>query len=292
MLCGPDSATMCLKAFCVLAHEARNGEKNYVLTLNLALTSLLQLCKACRSVPTWCLQAKQASPHRLWKSSDSGLPQEPGGHASKKLSRVAPLRLLGVKRSLPVEHLYRRDELWEKLTMFEFLHVWVERGALDLVLLPEAIKHLTLPPQFDQPIIGITWPAKVQTLTFGCSFNQSMVGVVWPKSLRHLQLGAAFNQPIASVVWQTKLEKLAIGDNFHQPIADVRFPALLLELKFGYSFNQLIIGFVWPTKLKQLAFGHTFNQPMTGVRWPASLLELTFGKNSMLQSREFRGQRN
>ncbi|CAN0050594.1 unnamed protein product [Pylaiella littoralis] len=112
----------------------------------------------------------------------------------------------------------------------------------------------------------------------GSKFNQPIVGVVWPASLQQLSFGRFFNQPIVGVVWPASLQTLSFGKNFNQPIDAAVWPASLRHLSFGDDFNLPVVGAAWPDSLQTLSFGKKFNQPIAEVVWPASLrLRIVWG---------------
>lgn len=80
-----------------------------------------------------------------------------------------------------------------------------------------------------------------RALDFGFWFNQPIVGVRWPASLRRLYIFGEFIQPIFGLDWPGSLPQITLGlveiGKFNQPIAGVVGPASLQRLNFGTSFK-------------------------------------------------------
>ena len=294
----------CVNAFTVALGQACEGGKSrwYASTLELQLASL-ELCRACRSVPTLHVTVDDAAPLSLWTPRRSQTGPRTRRSKTRVLSRVPIVRALRLTWDLPLEDLVRRAavELWvwsespqlggsssassmgsgeqpkglEELVLNECL--CSETVALRMVAWPVALQRLKL-RCLNQPIDGIVWPASLQHLSFGREFNQPIAEAVWPNSLQHLEFGGGFNQPIAGVAWPASLQVLSLGRGFNQPIAGV-WPPSFRRLILGSTFNQPIVGVEWPPSLEQLGFGNFFNQPIVGVKWPTSLQQLSFAQN-------------
>jgi len=81
----------------------------------------------------------------------------------------------------------------------------------------DIVQQLPYRGGFNQPIVGVTWPACLRQLLFGDSFNLPILAVIRPASLEQLVFGLEFNQPVVGVVWPDSLEYLSLGQGFDQP---------------------------------------------------------------------------
>jgi len=312
----------CIDAFVVtLSQACEGGEKRWCeSTLELQLASR-EMCSACRSIPTLLVRVDGRTPRALWSRQPQTLSIKSISE-DRLLSRVPSLRALSLVWDLPVEVLFDEaaTELWESSKCVQ-LGGSISTGSLNSAAWPKGLQHLVLdvetwlgpvmadyvrwPPmlkrltrrlsfgyRFNQPIVGVMWPASLQQLSFGelCDrrplyrdlgmevcFNQPVIGVVWPASLQKLSFGDYFRQPIIGIAWPASLQQLSFGNHFNQPIAGVVWPASLQQLSFGFNFNQPIAGVVWPASLQQLSFGYSFNCPIHLGLWPTSLQQLSFG---------------
>ncbi len=294
----------CLEAFIVaLSQASEGGEKRwYASTLQLQLASL-EMCSACRNVPTVHVRVDVETPPTFWSRGRSKTLSNTRSSKVRLSSRVPVVRAAGLTWGLPVEVLVNSVamELW---TSSEFVKLWgsVSATSLNSVNWPKRLWHLVLaiswlavpvaavrwPPHlrrldfggdFNQPIVGVVWPASLQQISFGRCFNQPIVGVVWPASLQQHLFKDYFNQALLGVVWPASLQQLSFGRDFNQPIVGVVWPTSLQRIFFGSDFNQPIVGVVWPVSLQHIAFGWEFDQPIVGVVWSASLIQLSFGSS-------------
>lgn len=178
-------------------------------------------------------------------------------------SRVPQLRARRVTWELPSTDLFsNQTHTWVDVEEVRFRSKFnrgVEVGAW-LSRLTEI--SFTESSQFDQPIVGVVWPASLKRLVLGGSFNQSIEGVSWPASVEQIVFAGTFNQPIERVTWPRSLQQLTFGFYFVQPIRSVRWPTSLEDVTFGFLFDQPIEGVTWPTSLRRLMFGFYFNQPI------------------------------
>ncbi len=278
----------CLDAFTIALNQAiiecEGGVKHwYASTLELQLASI-EMCHACRKVPTLRVRVGDQTPSTLWSPR----------HSQKNLSNTHSSKV-GLSSRVPGVHTFcltwefpeeiPAEVVWpaslQQLSFGEYFN-----QPIAGVVWPASLQQLSFGKSFNQPIAGVVWPASLQQLSFGSNFNKPIAGVVWPASLQQLSFGLYFNQPIVGVVWPASLQQLSFGESvnmlgngFNQPIVDVVWPSSLQQLSFGGTFNQPIAGVSWPTSLQQLSFGGTFNQPIAGVTWPTSLQQLSFGKS-------------
>ena len=227
-------------ALLVALGQACDGGKKrwYTSTLELQLVSL-ELCGACRSIPTLHIRVEALTPAPLWSPRKA---RRRGQDALLAVSRVPDVRAAHWTWALPME-----------------FRVMMTDTSLEAAM--EAVQ----------------WPLSLRTISFGDMFNQPISGAVWPPSLQQLSFGYYFNQPVAGVVWPASLRQISFDSNFNQPIAGVVWPASLVKLSFGYFFNQPIDGVTWPASLEQLYFGYCFHQPITKAVWPASLQRVKRG---------------
>ncbi|CAM9739511.1 unnamed protein product, partial [Ectocarpus fasciculatus] len=221
-----------LDALIVAVSNTCDGKGWFTSTLDLQLVSL-QLCVACRSVPSLKLMVRSGTPWRLWL----GGVKTPGAKKTN-MSRLPTLRAREVCWNLPVEYI---------------------SGAL------ENVKCLTFDDCLTESVDDVAWPVSLEQLTMGTHFNKRVDGVWFPASLQRLTFGSYFNQRIDEACWPVSLQRLVFGYDFNQAIDHVRWPESLQRLVFGHDFNQAIDQTCWPASLQQLVFGDDFNQALERV---------------------------
>ncbi|CAM9100303.1 unnamed protein product, partial [Hapterophycus canaliculatus] len=231
----------CVDALAVVLNASCDGKGWFPSTRQLQLASL-QLCVACRSVPSLRLEVDMTVPHRLWVDPSGQGACSPGHRLQTRPSRVPSARLHTVLWRMPAS-----------------LLMWSSGVLADL-------KCLIFTDEFNDAVDEVVWPRGLRRLSFGRAFNQTVVGTSFPTSLIRLDFGGSFNQPIDTVPWPGSLEQLSFdGGLFNQPIEAVAWPQSLTNLTFGFAFNRPIKGVSWPPSLRQLEFGDFFNQPIDDV---------------------------
>lgn len=263
----PSPPSRCLDALVVALAECGDGKAWYTSTTQLQLASL-DLCVACRAVPTLHLTVDGGMPDRL--------------RAGTATSRVPPFRPRGVTWNLPLSALRgQEDEVFSEVRVLILGHglgrvsKGLNRWVDGRVSLPPALRELTFGQWYNRPVDKVAWPAHLEKLTFGEGFNQPIDRVSWPPSLRRLTFGLYFDQPIHGASWPGSLQELRFGHYFNQPIDRVDWPASLERLTFGLKFNQPVGGVAWPPSLRELTFSRGFAQPIQDVEWPGALEHLT-----------------
>ena len=247
----------------------KRGEEKlwYTSTLELQVVSL-ELCRACRRVPTVHVRVNDFTPRTLRPPSKPRR-GEPGTCSSKvrRTSRVPAVRPLRVTLA----------DL-EEFGMMKSAEKWAG-----------PIENMSFDDTFDKGIGGVVWPTSVRTLSLGEGFNQLVNSVVWPASLLVLSFGGMFNQPVNGVVWPVSLRALFFGEEFAQPIAGVVRPASLQQwssemistiLSWG-SFGQP------PYRRYNLALPLTSPSPESFGRRPCRRCHLALSSTS--PSPELRG---
>lgn len=107
--------------------------------------------------------------------------------------------------------------------------LYLGRSDLQVPLLPNSLKKLTLGEYFNKPI---QLPESLEYLSFGAKFNRK---IDLPTTLTHLYFGDHFNRSIAQL--PPKLTHLYFGNEFNKRLS---LPQTLTHLSFGSSFNQSI----------------------------------------------------
>lgn len=151
------------------------------------------------------------------------------------------------------------------------------------------VGQLTFSRDFNQPIVGVTWPDALEQLTFCRKFNLPFQDATRPTSMQQLTFGWTFNQPTAGAASMEELEFEGISN---QPIEGGKLPTTLRQLKFGLRFNRSIVGVTMATSLQQLREGWHFNQSLEAVALPPSVLQLDVGlRSTSSRSKRSRVQR-
>ncbi|CAM9550804.1 unnamed protein product [Scytosiphon promiscuus] len=271
---GSASPGRCLDALIVALTQSGDGKAWYTSTTQLQLASL-DLCVACRAVPTLHLIIDGGMPDRLRASGG-------GAAAAAVASRVPAFRPRGVTWNLPLSALRgQEDEVFAEVRVLVLGHglgrvsKGLSRWVDGRVSLPPALRELTFGQWYNRPVHGVAWPSRLEKLTFGEGFNQPIDRVSWPPSLRRLTFGLYFDQPIRGASWPASLRELRFGHYFNQPIDRVVWPASLERLTFGLKFNQPIGEVAWPSSLRELTLSRDFAQPIDDVEWPSSMEHLT-----------------
>ncbi|CAM9405806.1 unnamed protein product, partial [Sphacelaria rigidula] len=311
--------SLCLEAFVVALDQiARfDGGPWYTSTSNLQLVSL-ELCAACRRLPTAEVRANEHVPRLLWATTVVSTTATTTTATSTRGGTTALLPLRAAENQKP-----RRETCWvsnnldgsdqtsveeqrrskiaagtprvpvllAQSILWEFDEppdTLLSAGANNETLGSSSLQRFTFAGDFNRCVCGVTWPATLLQLVFGFNFNQPISNVRWPKALRVLKFGTCFNQPIDGVQWPDSLIRLSFGrahkrltfaPKFNQPIQGVAWPASLERLDLGGSFNRPIVDVVWPKKLIRLTLGGYFNQAIDGVVWPETLRHLSFGED-------------
>lgn len=200
-----------------------DGEKWYTSTQQLQLASL-DLCTACRGVPTLALSVELSTPEYLWAEA---APAPRGRLTGQKKPLEARTRtrvpLFGPRRvmwKLPASRLrLARKELWANVECLLFTGYNNDR--------------------VDE---GFSWPPGLKRLDLGYRFISCIEEVAWPATLEHLSLGRHFNQPVQNVVWPESLQEISFGAGFWQPLRGVKWPASMRRV-FVTDYHKKQ---VWP----------------------------------------------
>lgn len=305
-----------LDAFIVALSQAYDGGAGegdmkgwFVSNRELQLASL-DLCRACRSMPSLLVCIGAATPRRLWDPAGArrAAPQRLFANSTIS-SRVPALQVRSVRWMLcssipshvaPVDQELRTgsrkqgvggasggapasDSLAPGARRWSLLACLVRSTGRLLMSAGKRVMYSSrdgpVPDAagLNGEVREVCWPASLRHVEFGADFNESIKGVVWATTLRRVTFGLRFNQAIDGVAWPAHLQELSFGDNFSRPITGVAWPACLQRLSFGKNFNAPIAGIVWPCGLRQLTFGDSFNQVIAGTAWPAALRQLWFG---------------
>lgn len=100
------------------------------------------------------------------------------------------------------------------------------------------------PVFLNPPIDGALWLTFLQKLSYGHSFNQPEVGIAWPASRQHVSLGLQ-----RGVVWLASVQRLSYGDDLNRPVVGAEWPDSLQRSSLGHNFDQPIVGVDWPASL-------------------------------------------
>lgn len=180
---------LCVEALIVSINQSSDMRQWYTVTKELQLASL-QLCEACRRAQSVHLRVDDDIPTTLLAEVGACHVH----HEGSPSSRVPRLRVRGVTwELLSLDLLSNPDDIFAEGEEMRFV------GAFDSNLEVRGwtgrLSTMTLKrsPCFNQPIVGVTWPASLQQLTFGYSFNQPIAGVTWPSSLLQLTFGGGFD---------------------------------------------------------------------------------------------------
>ncbi|CAM9898666.1 unnamed protein product, partial [Ectocarpus fasciculatus] len=206
----------CLEAFTVALALTCDGDEWYTSTQQLQLASL-DLCTACRGVPTLALRVERSTPTYLWERPRCWLTEQEKARAAPTGTRVPPFGPRRVMWKLKASELgYSREELWANVQCLLFTgyhNDWVDDGfswpsglkRLDLgyrffsiehVAWPATLERLSLGPHFNQPIQNVVWPESLQEICFGANFWQHLHGVQWPASMRRVYLAGTHKNPV------------------------------------------------------------------------------------------------
>ena len=161
-------AFRCVDAFTVALNQACEGGKNrwYTSSLELQLASL-ELCRACRKVPTLRVLVDDRTPRTLWSPRKThNADADTRSSKASRTSRVPVVRVLGVT--------------WGRFSAEDLM----QRAAIEQW--EGSVEMLSFGDNFDESIAGVVWPASLQQISFGDEFDQPIAGVVWPSSLQHL----------------------------------------------------------------------------------------------------------
>lgn len=136
-----------------------------------------------------------------------------------------------------------------------------------LPTLPNGLRELRLPNDFDQPIDGIL-PESLEVLILRTHFNQSVNHL--PSRLKYLELGCRFNQPVDHL--PNRLIHLVIGLNtwgrFNQSLSHLPNSLKTLTLSLR-DFNQDLDHL--PSGLRQLHLERTWSLTRSIQHLPSGL---------------------
>eukprot|EP00435_Cladocopium_sp_Y103_P033451 s1232_g8.t1 len=150
------------------------------------------------------------------------------------------------------------------------------RCPLDLpVALPEQLRELTAPKEFNQPLQHLALPS-LQRLVLGGAFEQAL-GQCFDK-LRCLTFSGASKRSFKEVTLPFSLERLTLADSDFGPLETLSLPCGLKDLTLAGGFNQRLQRFELPSDLQRLTLGDAFDRSLEGVALPDGLHELTFGR--------------
>ncbi|CAN0287776.1 unnamed protein product, partial [Ectocarpus sp. 4 AP-2014] len=262
------------------AYDSRAGDGDnvrwFTSTLDLQLASV-DLCRACRSVPTLLVKIDHDTPRSLWT------PTVYGGANSAPSSRVPPLRAHGVKWEIEATFAKHVGLAEEPREVCEDPRPPGGAPASDPQdsrsrVLSTCTRQLVMPTSsdspscdaLDAPVREICWSASLRRVELGSNYDEPVAGIVWPRSLRELSFGWKFNHSVREMAWPPSLREVSFGWRFNQSIADMRWPDSLRTIALGGEFNQPIVAAQWPISLKHVLFGQHFNQSISGVQWPGS----------------------
>eukprot|EP00903_Cladosiphon_okamuranus_P014166 g13165.t1 len=186
-----------VNAFAVALDQAcGGGEKRwYTSTLELQLASL-ELCRACRRVPTLHSAAMEQWAGSLEEISFGGAFHE----SITGVEWPTFARMLSFRKAFNQPDLTLESAFNQPITGVDW---------------PASSQEICVGDAFNQPMAGVVWPSSLRVLRFGfspSSFNQPITGVEWPVSLVELSFGEAFNQPIVGVTWPASLQELSFGE--------------------------------------------------------------------------------
>lgn len=277
-------ASRCLDALVVAINQASSARQWYTMTPELQLASL-QLCEACRGAHAVHLRVNGDSMATLLSAGDDAH----SNHDELDSLQIPRLRARRVTWELPSADFMSR--LPDTLDVEELCLRDDFNSSLEVPAWPRRLSKMEfgVESHFNQPIVGVVWPASLRQLLLRGIFDQPIEDVRWPPSLRELTFGLGFNQPINDVTWPTSLQRLEFGRGFNHPIEGVRWPESLQQLEFLGDFNHPIDGVALPRSLRHLVIGDAFNQPLEGVMWPTSLQHLEVGMASISRSQASHG---
>ncbi|CAN0164683.1 unnamed protein product, partial [Ectocarpus sp. 12 AP-2014] len=212
--------SQCLEAFMVALDLTCDGEKWYASTQQLQLASL-DLCKACRGVPTLALSVERSTPEYLWAEAARGprgrLTGEEKPPAARTQTRVPPFGPRRVMWKLRACELgLARKELWANVQCLLFTgyhNDWVCDGFS----WPTGLKRLDLGYRFFS-IEQVSWPATLERLSVGPHFNQSIQNVMWPESLQEICFGAGFWHRFDGVKWPASMRRVYLTGYHPMPV--------------------------------------------------------------------------
>lgn len=213
ILCLLSAHVRCLNAVIVVAlsQGCEGGEKRwYTSTMELQLASL-EICRACRSVPSLSVRVEPRTPVSLWHraSIHTGINARISKE-SRLSSRVPVVRALRLVWTLPAQVLEQSAaiELWQWSSILH-LRGSVFARSVELLTWPRALKELVVDADEEVASKAVPLPPSLERLRFGDTFNQPVAGIIWPPFLKLLSFGCCFDQPIHGVVWPASLQQLS-----------------------------------------------------------------------------------
>ncbi|CAM9905362.1 unnamed protein product, partial [Ectocarpus sp. 4 AP-2014] len=213
--------SQCLEALMVALDLACDGEKWYTSTQQLQLASL-DLCKACRGVPTLALSVKRSTPEYLWAEAARGprgrLTGEKKPPAARTRTRVPSFGPRRVMWKLPAFELrLSPKELWANVQCLLFTGYHKDE-VYDSFSWPTGLKRFDLGYRFFGSIERVAWPATLERLNLGPHFNQSVQNVVWPESLQEICFGVKFCYNLDAVKWPASMRRVYLTGHHQKPV--------------------------------------------------------------------------